>query len=133
MGRFLPVTMLLAASVLVLAGCGWKPGPIQHLGEADPAGQVNALDEGAWRCVAVNLVRSSRASGRLEVSLELVNRGTAACTVEVGTRFLDEQGIPVDAAQVWERMLFEGGQSLIYTATSVSEAATRYRVELRSL
>ncbi|GGJ79378.1 hypothetical protein GCM10007426_05670 [Alloalcanivorax dieselolei] len=70
-------------------------------------------------------------TGTSEVWLELRNHTDHNYVVEARTRFFSQQGIPVDAKPVWQRLPVPANSSAVYREKSVGTERLQYRIEVR--
>lgn len=125
---------LALLGLVLLGSCSWHgPVPCNTLHPVEQTDDILVMDEAAWNAVAVRNYRAhDPGDGRLEVNVEIANTTEEPASIEVCTRFSEYDGTPLPGSPVWRRMTIPGGDSAVYTATSLDDTAGQFTVEIRT-
>ncbi len=132
MGRDVPVTAFLA---LVLAGCASWVGPqaLQAWPGVASGESVQALDEAAWKLVAVKEVSVGRtADGRLSARVVLINLSDKDLPVQMQTIFRDAAGAPVGDETPFGMHVLPGGGTKVMELVANDATAAAYTLQVKT-
>lgn len=132
MGRHVSVTLLLG--MLWLAGCAWRgPAPLQTFPKVTPTISVVALDEEAYRLVAIQDQQVEMLEdGRLKIRLELANLSNIDLDVQVQTMFRDADGALTGDATPFEMLVLPGNGSKLYEVISLQNDPSAYTIQVKT-
>ena len=133
MGRHVSVMAAALLSALV-AGCGWRgPAPLQTFPGVTQGVDVVALDEAAWKLVAIqNRSVTTAPDGRMIVKLELANLSALDLDVQVQTLYRDAQGLPIQDNPPFEMLVLPGNGSRLYESSSLQPNPGSFTVQIKT-
>lgn len=133
MGRDVPV--MAAALALLLSACSSWMGPqaLQAYPGVKNDGSVVALDEAAWKLVAVKNLASDRTTdGRLHVRVELSNQSDKDLPVQLQILFRDAKGQITGEDTPFQMVVLPGGAVKLHEVTSLRTDAAAYTVQVKT-
>lgn len=132
MGRDVPVTALLA---LLLAACSSWVGPqaVQTWPGVKTGASVLALDEAAWKLVAVKEVsQATTPDGRLSARVVLVNLSSKDLPVQIQAIYKDKAGNPVGDETPFAMHVLPGGGGKVLELIANDAKAASYVVQVKT-
>ncbi|MSR46719.1 MAG: hypothetical protein EXS13_06600 [Planctomycetes bacterium] len=124
-------------ALCLLSACGGPPFQAQE----KPADRVSAVDattlvvmddEVKWALELQDHRAQKLADGRLRAQLRLVNKTASDLHVQMAWTFKDDANFAVERETPFEHVLISGGQSKDFACESLSNAATRFHVQVRT-
>ena len=91
---------------------------------------LDAATEAAISCTG--LQERLLDDGRLEVVANLRNSGTGDAKVHVQCIFLDDQGMPIDAAAPWQNLMISNSATEVVRFSAPNKQAKKYSIRVRS-
>lgn len=133
MGRHVSV-MAAAMLAALVAGCGWRgPAPLQTFPGVVQGVDVVALDEAAWKLVAIqNRSVNSTPDGRMTIKLELANLSSLDLDIQVQALFRDAQGLPMSDNPPFEMLVLPGGGSRLYEVSSLQPSPGSFTIQIKT-
>jgi hypothetical protein len=137
-----PINCLLATMCAVLiAGCGTRlmleegshaPIRVDTPDTTIRWDSASLLDDAIARKIAVENITAGRSpTGTLQVVTILRNRTDFEQQVEARTTFYDADGVPLESASGWQRIVLGPNAFENYECLSMSIGAGHYHVEIR--
>lgn len=134
---------LTAVVFLLLAACASNPLPptsqiIKHKEnlktEPNQARLVDPTTKvvGQANNVTAREIRTQTANGRMIVDFVLFNDRGRRDVVNFRLRWLDPNGITVSQYDPWETVALEGHEQSVLSVTAPTDAATDFRIELKT-
>lgn len=91
---------------------------------------LDAATEAAISCTG--LQERLLGDGRLEVVANLRNSGTGDVKVHVQCVFLDDQGLPIDAAAPWRNLVISDSATEVVRFSAPNKQAKKYSIRVRA-
>ena len=138
MKKFATPILVLAAAVLIGAGCATQHGEGVYIPQNttqynyENAEKFVLMDSGAQRSVSANTLQEARLpDGRLDVAANVRNRDNRRIQVQVNCVFKDEQGFTTGDETPFQNLILSPNATESVPFTAMNSKAKKYTIRVR--